>query len=167
MLADKYLPFYHYRIFHEITVTNLPADLHKIINTKVDDWLISLLFHLRGIRLSNHQMDPGSMGFRYLEETEGKEIAYGIVSSSSCFGSCLEKFTPAGFTEKYNEGYLRGMIVFGINDAGEEKKLFTETRVHCGSKKILNRFRVYWFFVKPFSSLIRRRMLKQIRKSIH
>jgi hypothetical protein len=163
MLAEKYLPVYHFKIFHEIAIPDQPVDLHKIIHTKVDHWLVMLLFRLRGLRMANQEIDPASMGFSLLED-EGQEIAYGIVSSSPYFGSCVEKFSPADFAGKYSEGYLRGMILFGTKGEGSEKKLFTETRVHCGNKKIYNKFRIYWFFVKPFSSLIRAIMLKQFRK---
>ena len=43
--------------------------------------------------------------------------------------------------------------------------LSTETRVTCGDSRSRQKFRAYWFFVRPFSGLIRRLMLKNVRKA--
>jgi hypothetical protein len=167
MLADKYLHGHHFKIFHNIDVKKEPGNLYtKMLEAKPGHRLIRTLFWIRGIHVTVSIKDLPASGFVLLEEIKGVEIAYGIVSASPYFGACLEKFSPADFRDKFQDGYLRGLIVFGISGKGAEKKLFTETRVHCGSEKIYNRFRVYWFFIKPFSSLIRRIMLKQIRNNI-
>ena len=41
--------------------------------------------------------------------------------------------------------------------------LSTETRVLCSDDAALRSFRRYWFFIRPFSGLIRRFMLRAIR----
>ena len=40
----------------------------------------------------------------------------------------------------------------------------TETRILCLSSKTKRRFSVYWFFVRPFSGLIRLEILRLIKK---
>jgi hypothetical protein len=167
MLADKYLQDHHFRIFHSIEINNKSDDVYfKLLHAKPDHWLVRILFRLRGIRSRDSINQLSAHGFILLEEIKGEEIAYGIVSSSPYFGRCIENFTAPDFHSKFKQDFLRGIIVFGVTTDGATQKIFTETRVHCGSKKIYNRFRVYWFFVNPFSSLIRRIMLKQIRNNI-
>jgi hypothetical protein len=165
MLQEKYLPVYHFKIFHEISVAGDANELYeKMLQTKTTHWLVKLLFWLRGIHITD---SPGSLsanGFDLLEEIKGEEKAYGIVSTSSYFGSCVEHFKPIEFNSKYAHNHLRGIIVFGIRKQRSINHLFTETRIHCGSRKIYIRFRIYWFFVKPFSSLIRKLMLKELAR---
>jgi len=74
----------------------------------------------------------------------------------------MDVFTPGEFQKKCSSGYLSGMIVFGI-EGTIERILFTETRVHCGNKKIL--FQSTGLY-KPFSSLIRRDHVEKILKKI-
>jgi hypothetical protein len=52
----------------------------------------------------------------------------------------------------------------GRNDGGA-RTLETVTRVHCTDAWARRRFAPYWFAIRPFSGLIRRRMLRRIRTS--
>ena len=167
MLANQFLPDYHFKTRHDIALPGKNDDLfQKMLHTPTKHWLISFLFRLRGISQINNPGDIEKMGFRLLGEIKDHEIAHGIMSTNAFFHGCMEKFSPEEFQQKYSTGYLRGMIVFGVEGDGNTRKVFTETRVHCGSKKILKQFRLYWFFVKPFSSMIRKIMLKELKKSI-
>jgi hypothetical protein len=167
MLADKYLQDHHFRIFHSIEINNNSDDVYsKLLSAKTDHWLIRILFRLRGIRSGDTINQLSAHGFVLLEEIKGEEIAYGIVSSSPYFGRCIENFTASDFHSKFKQGFLKGIIVFGVKKNGVTQKIFTETRVHCGSPQIYKRFRIYWFFVKPFSSLIRKIILRELCKSI-
>ena len=42
----------------------------------------------------------------------------------------------------------------------------TETRILCLNKTSKFIFSIYWFFVKPFSGIIRREMLRLIKKKV-
>jgi hypothetical protein len=43
--------------------------------------------------------------------------------------------------------------------------LETETRIQCLDKNALKKFSWYWFFIRPFSGMIRLQILKSIKRS--
>jgi hypothetical protein len=47
-----------------------------------------------------------------------------------------------------------------------QTRVGTETRIYCPTKKAKRKFSVYWFFVKPFSGLIRKELLRMIDKKV-
>lgn len=170
MLIDKYLSAYDFNEFHFIKV-NASANgvYNKMLSCDVSrSFLIRLLFRLRGMpRHLNTIQHLTSMGFVKLDEQPGKEIVYGIVTTSPTFNCCQSNLSPALFIQKTNASIIKAVINFHIQGQNDLASIIsTETRVWCGSRAMRSKFRLYWFFVKPFSQLIRRAMLKQIKHQI-
>ena len=80
-------------------------------------------------------------------------------------GGDLQSFTPDQFAAFDRPGYIRIAWAFAIAPSAGGCVLRTETRVAGTDGSARRRFRVYWWFVGPFSSLIRRRMLRDVRAS--
>jgi hypothetical protein len=170
MLIDKYLSHYHFSEYHRIKINAARADVYdSMLQTEVNkSWIILLLFRLRGMPTKGVISDMEKFGFTKLEEQEGQEIVYGMISTSWIFGQCKYKFLPAEFITDKNPGHIKAAINFHVSEKSNDTcYVSTETRVFCGSNKIKNKFRIYWFVVYPFSRLIRKLMLVQIKKQLH
>jgi hypothetical protein len=96
-----------------------------------------------------------------------KEIVFGIISKTGTFSSCTPHFSPEEFINDTEPEHIKSVINFRLETINlKDSVISTETRVLCGSKRMKNKFRIYWFFVQPFSSLIRKMMLREIKKCI-
>ncbi len=103
-------------------------------------------------------------GFGVLAEQPGKEIVLGVSGKFWRPTGNLSTFNHADFDEQVPPGRARAVWNFSVDESQGRTILSTETRVICGDRSSRRKFRVYWFFVRPFSGLIRRIMLKNVRK---
>ncbi len=96
---------------------------------------------------------------------QADEIVLGVTGKFWRPTGNLSPFNREDFDRPVSPGLARGVWNFSVK---EEKRgrtiLSTETRVICGDDISRRKFRVYWFFVRPFSGLIRRLMLKRVRR---
>jgi hypothetical protein len=167
-LLDKYLPAYHFRNRHNLAMKHAGSDVfERLLHQKIDHWLIRLLFRMRGLRSTGGSiMDLEKSGFVCLERSADNEIIFGIISRSPTFGDCVEQFAPAAFLSFSPAEYIKGVISFSLANENGRQILSTETRIFCTNPRLRNKFRIYWFFVGPFSSLIRKLALKQLVKDV-
>jgi hypothetical protein len=170
MLLDKYLPGYDYREVNRTTIETNVEDLFiKVLACDLGrNSIIRLLFRLRGMNTPIHTIeDLERMGFIKLDQEPGKEVVYGMVTHSAMFNSCLEQMTPSEFINYSDPSSIKAIINLNIETrAGLGHTITTETRILCGSPKMKSRFRFYWFFVRPFSQLSRKLMLREIKKQV-
>jgi hypothetical protein len=170
MLIDKYLPVYDFQEAHSIKIKVRSTETYeKMLHCDVSEsFLIRFLFGLRGIKINRYTISHiPEMGFIKLDEIPGQEIVYGMVTTSPMFNCCDPNSTPSMFLEKTQGAILKGVINFHLsNEDSSTQIISTETRIWCGTKKLRSKFRLYWFFVKPFSQLIRRSVLRQIKRYI-
>jgi hypothetical protein len=128
--------------------------------------LIRLLLKLRGMPVTPLSVsDLARYGFIKLDETAGQEVIYGIATTSPTFSNCIHLHSPEHFLS-LRSGVIKSVINFRLEHTPQACFISTETRIWCGSEKLRKRFRLYWFIVKPFSGLIRKAMLKQMRKRL-
>lgn len=171
MLIDKYLSAYDFNEFHSIKVNASANGIYdKMLSCDVSrSFLIRALFRLRGMPKHLYTIEHlTSTGFVKLDEQPGKEIVYGIITTSPTFNCCLSNVTPASFIQNTNASIIKAVINFQLQEASNSTNIIsTETRVWCSCKAMKSKFRLYWFFVKPFSQIIRRTMLKQMKVQIH
>jgi hypothetical protein len=104
--------------------------------------------------------------FGVLAEQPEKEIVLGVSGRFWRPTGNLSPFNRADFDRPVPAGLARAVWNFNIKGVNGQTILSTETRVICGDSRSLRKFRVYWFFVRPFSGLIRRIMLKNVRKAV-
>jgi hypothetical protein len=104
-------------------------------------------------------------GFGVLAERPGKEIVLGVSGKFWRPTGNLSPFNRADFDEPVAQGLARAVWNFHVEGADDQTTLFTETRVTCGDRRSRRKFRAYWFFVRPFSGLIRRIMLRNVQNA--
>lgn len=170
MLIDKYLSAYDFNEFHSIKVNASANDVYdRMLSCDVSrSFLVKSLFRLRGMPKHLYTINHlTNMGFIKLDEQPGKEIVFGIITTSPTFNCCQSNVTPASFLQNRDASIIKAVINFHLQKENNSTHIIsTETRVLCGSNEMRKKFRLYWFFVKPFSKLIRRSMLKEMKFQI-
>ncbi len=76
----------------------------------------------------------------------------------------LSPFNREDFDRPLAPGLARAVWNFCVKEEKPGRTILsTETRVVCGDDASRRKFRVYWFFVRPFSGLIRRVILRTVK----
>ena len=160
MLIDRFLPHCDFYEYHATRVDAPPERIYDVVRNGelVTHPVIRALLFLRGL----HPRKTASIevfirqGFHLLAEDPPREIVLGIEGP---FWKPNCKLSEPDFAAPVPSGAARGVWNFRI-DGGT---VSTETRVLCADDARA-KFRAYWLFVRPFSGLIRRLMLRAIRK---
>ena len=104
-------------------------------------------------------------GFTILEDSAPTEMVIGAVGRFWRPDSGLLDVTPQEFERFAEPGYAKAAMVFTVEEHEGLSLLLTETRVACTDASALRKFSVYWRLIGPFSGLIRRIMLDQVKRS--
>jgi hypothetical protein len=186
MLIDSVLPRFHAFERHEIVVDATPDELWGALETAdlAQPLPIRVLMGLRAIpawlsrdgkmrqaieesrrsrltlrRLADH-------GFQPLAE-EKHEIVFGIEGR---FWKPVAQVRPGDlqrFRAPVRAGDARAAWNFLVEPVDAQRsRLLTITRIECADRATLRSFRTYWFFVRPFSGLIRILMLRAVRAEL-
>jgi hypothetical protein len=168
MLIDKYLARFHFREYHFKRINHQSENSYELmLHTDASNSpVIKLLFRLRGMPPGGRISEMEKLGFTKLEEKKGEEIVYGMISTTWIFGQCRHVTTPKEFIDDEDPKRIKAVINFRIDENGSGSTISTETRVLCGSRSMKKKFRIYWFVVQPFSRLIRKLMLNEIKRNI-
>ena len=144
-LIDKYLPKYNYVEYHK-QIINAPAKECFLAAKNLDmgkSFITRSLMKLRGLPTKDLTLSGfiKNICFKYLEEELYKEF---VIDASQRNTKIIWNF------------YFK--------EINENKTLVsTETRILCLTKRSKFLFSLYWFFVKPFSGIIRIEMLRLIK----
>ena len=104
-------------------------------------------------------------GFGILAK-EPEEIVLGVTGRFWRPTGNLLSFKREDFDHPVPPGLARGIWNFTVReDKPGRTILTTETRVICGDDVSRRKFHIYWLFVRPFSGLIRRLMLRAVKKA--
>lgn len=170
LLIDKYLPAYDYKEFHSLELNSSTNGIYqKMLECDFSNSsLTKFLFRLRGLPKKVYSIEHlSNMGFIKLEEEPGKEILFGMITDNPTFSTCQSNISPSEFIHKSDATIIKAVINFKVESQDiSQHILSTETRVWCGSKQMKSRFKWYWFFIKPFSKLIRKSLLRQMKHQI-
>ena len=177
MLIDEFLPDYDVVEHHAIDVDG-PVDQAyravKELDLARSPIVLALLFarglpHLftgavkpkRQLRLD----DIVESGFVVLDEEPDREIVLGIVGKFWQLSSGVHRIEPDEFTGFNTPGFAKGawnFLVCGRDGGGST--VVTETRVASTDDEARRKFGWYWRLIGPFSALIRRMVLGQIKR---
>ncbi|MEJ7646131.1 MAG: hypothetical protein WKF87_16165 [Chryseolinea sp.] len=167
MLHEKYLPRFHFSEKHSIIIKAKASNIWPIVveGDLSGSWVIRLLFALRGMpaRMTTFQ-GLHKASFIRLEQIENEELIIGLIGQFWKSGGNLQVFNPEEFSSWDVPGFLKASWNFELFQMGAVTRLETETRVLCLDDKALRRFKRYWFFIRPFSGVIRREMLRGIKR---
>jgi hypothetical protein len=122
-------------------------------------------YHIGGDTPESAALDVGRGSFLELAAIPNREVLLGIVGRFwRPDGGIVRGLTPAEFADFHREGYARGVWNFSLAPAGGGTQLKTETRVQTFGRSATLKFRAYWCFVGPFSGLIRKAMLREVKR---
>src|SRR2546423_1041787 len=104
-------------------------------------------------------------GFGVLAQ-QPNEIVLGVTGRFWRPTGNLSPFKREDFDRPVPSGFARGVWNFSLKEDNPGRTILsTETRVICGDDSSRRKFRAYWFFVRPFSGLIRLVMLRAVRRT--
>ena len=181
MLIDSFAPVFDAVETHSVTIDASPDVVCQTLWTADlgGSALIKLLLGLRslpGFILRGCHPLPRDQnitlqtlidsGFGILAQEPGQEIVLGVTGKFWRPTGNLSPFKRESFNPPVSPGLARAVWNFSVKETGNGRTILsTETRVVCGDRASRRKFRAYWFFVRPFSGLIRRIMLKRVRKA--
>jgi len=129
--------------------------------------IIYWLFKLRGIPVPESLTLKGleKINFVKLEAIRNQEIIIGLIGQFWKPTGKLRRFQPDEFINYSHGDFSKATWNFELRKINDSKtELITETRIFCPTQKTKNKFRLYWTIIEPFSSWIRREILKAIKE---
>lgn len=128
--------------------------------------LSMLLFRLRGLSApACFTLDDFlKMRFILLGERPNEELLLGLVGRFWTPTGNLRRLDAESFLSFNEKGYAKAAWNFSLSGLAEDSvSLATETRVYCTDEASRRRFQLYWLFVRRFSALIRREILRTVK----
>lgn len=104
-------------------------------------------------------------GFTIFEEHPPREFVMGTVGRFWRPDGGLIRLGPEEFVRFHEPGYAKAVLSFAVEEQGSGSLVTTETRVACTDESALRKFSLYWRVIGPFSGLIRRLMLEQVKRT--
>ena len=172
-LIDKCLPSHDFSAAYDIRIGATPPVIYEsLLNSDFSDpWLVRVLMAIRSGRwLPPHRVPSGlrarlqGTGFVIVAEDPNKEIVIGVAGRfwRPDGGRRLE-LTPHSFVGFSRSGQAKAAWNFKLRAASPQTTILsTETRIKCFGSALW-KFRLYWSAVGPFSGLIRKAILQQIK----
>lgn len=175
--VDRWLEVYDVRSAHEVEV-DAPATVTYQAVRDLDlgrSVPVAALFAIRGLpHFVTGKARPTraltldtflEVGFTIFEERAPEELVMGVVGKFWRPDSGLVRVTPEEFVAFDEPGNAKAVLSFTVEDRGSGSLLATETRVACTDAAALRKFSFYWRVIGPFSGLIRRLMLDQVKRT--
>lgn len=167
MLLNKYLPKYTYKEYHEVQVCCSKEQAYSSARNLdfSKSKIIKFLFALRGLPTGDMTLEGfcRNVNFTLLEEIQNEEFIIGFWANTG-----VEKILDREQFSVDNES-RRLKVVWNFKIDPVEKDLIvvsTETRIYCSAMITKLVFSIYWMLVRPFSGLIRQKMLHIIKQSV-
>ncbi len=167
-LIDAFLPAPQFSEQHAAMIDAPPSRVYPHVRNLdlQHDRGVAALFRARG--LPPQALTVGGLmdaGFLLLGERAGQELLFGLVGRFWTLSGGLLRLDPQRFAGFEEPGYAKAAWDFRLAPIGEGRtRLSTETRVRCTDDASRRRFRIYWTVIGPFSALIRRRILTEIKR---
>ena len=175
-MIDKFLPSPDVRATYQMRIDATRSAVYEsLLQSDFSElWLTRLLMTLRSGRRMPRQPTPRGLhqrlqgsGFVILDEVPDDEIVIGVAGRfwRPDGGRCMD-LTAADFIGFSRPGYAKAAWNFKLQAGLPETNttiLATETRIQCFGPAALRKFRLYWILVGPFSGLIRKEILQQVK----
>lgn len=162
MIIDRYLLNFSFFEKHQITINASKENIWDTLKSLTLRDLFPALY-LKKFQ-SNKFFDLVNNRFLLLEESDN-EILFGLIGKF--WINKIRKVPKEKFETFNNVGYAKLIWSISIEEKNtNECILKTETRIACNDLDSLYKFRIYWFFIKPFSGLSRLFLLKQIKNKV-
>ena len=171
---DEFLSTHDFSAVHEIRINAPPTVVYRCLlrSDFNKQWVVRLLMTIRTGKRPPRNRVPGDLpqrlqgtGFVVLAEVPSEELVIGVAGKfwRPNGGRCLD-LTAGDFGGFCRPGYAKAAWNFRLRtESPESTVLSTETRIKCFGRAALWKFRFYWSLVGPFSGLIRKAILKQVK----
>ena len=171
---DAFLPLYDVSASYEVPIRAPRSVVYQcLLRSDFNDlWVVRLLMTIRTGKRPRRSRVPGDLpqrlqgtGFVILDDIPGEELVIGVAGKfwRPDGGRCLD-LTADDFGGFARAGYAKAAWNFRLRTESPEcTVLSTETRIKCFGRAALWKFRFYWNLVGPFSGLIRKAILKQVK----
>lgn len=166
-LVAQYLPEYSFKEYHETMINGSADDVFKATQNLdlSKSRLIKWLFKIRGLPTKRMRLKEfiSDIGFTIIEENIPKETLIGFWA--------VYKIAPIPCPEDFINNSIspRLKVVWNFYiepvDSGQVR-LSTETRILCLTPWAKLFFSLYWMLVRPFSGLIRIKMLQIVKQDL-
>ena len=155
------LPVYHHSERHSIHVAASPERaLAAARETTLDDLpLVRLLARLRGLGPGHGSLWEALIGAGFQPFDDDTFVLVGRPWKPG-----YERRRVGDFLAFAEPGWAKMAIDLRATPDGDGARLETETRVFLTDRASRRRFAAYWFVVRPFSGLIRRRWLRAAKQ---
>ncbi len=174
MKIDEVMPDYDVRTYHRVRIAASAKETWRALLSSdlAESLLVRILMSVRSGRIVRrgraHSLQERLAGTGFMELTSlpPEEIVIGVAGRFwRPDGGRRFDLTPSDFLPFSRPGYAKAAWNFAIEAQGAGCILSTETRVKCYGPDARRKFRAYWTVVKPFSGLIRRAMLEQVKRA--
>lgn len=173
-LIDDLLPNHDFSAAYEIGIHAPASTVYErlLVSDFHASWIVRLLLWLRtGRRVRRHRV-PGDLherlkgtGFVILAEAPSEEIVIGVAGKfwRPDGGRCLN-LRAGDFVEFSRAGEAKAAWNFKLTPKRSHGTLLsTETRIECFGWPAWWKFRLYWSLIAPFSGVMRKAMLRQVK----
>ena len=172
---DEFMPTHDFAARYETRISAPPAVVYQCLLTADFNrvWIVRLLMSLRTGRRVRARGAPTDLrerlegtGFVMLSEVHNQEIVIGVTGRFwRRDGGRYLDLEPADFARFSRAGYAKAVWNFLLQPAADGTVLSTETRIQCLGRGARWKFRLYWTVVGPFSGMIRRAILGQVKRA--
>ena len=165
-LIDKYLPKYSFNEYHETTINGPIEEVYETAKNfdLSKSHLIKWLFKVRGLPTKRMHLQDfiSDIGFSTIEENIPVENLIGFWARYK-----IEPIlNPDDFIKNTISARIKVVWNFYLEKLDSNQvRLSTETRVLCITPSAKVTFGLYWMIIKPFSGVIRKKMLRIIKQS--
>ena len=160
---DQYLPEYRWRAAYSIRIPAPPERVFAAVESAdfSRSWVVRVMFFLRGLPRKTLTVDGFlAAGQCVLVREPGRELLLGFVGRPWQTKNVWKPGSAEEWQAFAEPDYVR--IAWGFRIEGE--KLITETRVQPTDAGARRKFGRYWLWVAPFSGLVRKAMLREIKR---
>ena len=168
MLIDQFLPDYHIKARYQIDV-DAPVERAYSVARSLDmhdSTLVRRLYRLRGLPASGLTLEGMlKWGFVLLADKPSREIVFGLIGRFWTPFPQIQRIQADAFARFDRPGFAKavGNMAFTPLSDGRGVRVTTETRIHCMCDSSRRSFGLYWRLVGPFSGMIRKEWLRQIK----
>jgi len=168
MLLDQHIPDYHFSEYHRISISAPVERIYEAIEgLDVSSSIITrVLYALRRMPANAVTLEGmENVGFRILGTQQNEELVFGVIGRFWRVPPEIVNFKSSEFKGFATKGYAKAAANFLIEGNGHAGAIVsTETRILCTSPGSRFRFLIYWLFIRPFSGIIRKEMLRIIKR---
>jgi hypothetical protein len=180
MKIDEWMPNYNVSASYSILVcAEVERTSAALANARFSDLpIVRSLMRLRGYGVDRTKIDRNKASgsdssmpnraygaFLGLSSVPQQEIVLGIAGRFwRPDGGIVRDLRPNEFVDFHREGFAKAVWSFSLAPADGGTRLGTETRVQTFGRSATLKFRTYWLLVGPFSGLIRKAMLREVKR---